>query len=176
LNVAVRSQDKKEEKKDDKKDEKKDEKKDKTDDKKVELPVLEGKYKLVSGKVNDKAIGDDSKKWDYIFTADKITVKGLSEKKDEKKEDPKDNKKDEKKEEKKDLMFVFGYKLDGKTSPITINMEILDGPEGTKGIKTSGIIEVKGDVLKLAYIMEKDKKPKDFTGKEGIMFELHRVK
>ena len=43
-------------------------------------------------------------------------------------------------------------------------------------IKTSGIIEMKGDVLKLAYIKEKDKKPKDFTGKEGMMYELHRVK
>src|SRR5580704_12943950 len=97
LEVAASSQDKKEEKKEDKKDEKKDEKKDKPDNKKVEVPVLEGKYKLVTGKIHDKAIGDDSKKWAYIFTADKITVKGISDKKDEKKDEQKDKKEADKK-------------------------------------------------------------------------------
>jgi len=168
------------EKKDDKKEEKKEEKK---DGKKVELPVLEGKYKLVAGKINDKAIGDDSKKWNYTFTADKITIKGLIEKSEEKedkkeeiKDDKKENKKENKKETKTELSLVMGYKLDAKTTPINIEMEILEGPEGTKGIKTGGIIELKGDVLKLAYSMEKDKRPKNFDGKEGNMFELQRMK
>jgi uncharacterized protein (TIGR03067 family) len=172
LELVARTQEKKDEKKDDNKGEKKDDNKDKKDDKKVEAPVLEGKYKLVAGKINDKAIGDDAKKWDYTFTADKITIKGLDEKKDEKKEE----KKDEKKENKTTLMFTFSYKLDPKTNPINIEMEILDGPEGTKGIKAGGIIELKDEVLKLAYIMEKDKRPKAFDGKEGNMFELKRMK
>jgi hypothetical protein len=190
LELVARSQEKKEDKKEEQKDDKKEEKKDvkkedKKDVKKVDPPVLVGKYKLVAGKINDKAIGDDAKKWHYTFTADKITIKlDIEEKKEEKKEpktddkkdDKKDEKKDNKKEEKPEPMFVIGYKLDANTTPITIDMEILSGLEGTKGIKTSGIIEVKGDVLKLAYIMEKDKHPKDFEGKVGNMFELHKVK
>jgi uncharacterized protein (TIGR03067 family) len=173
LQVAVLSQEKKDDKKEEKKDEKKDDKKDMKEDKKVDAPNLEGKYKLVGGKINDKAIGDDSKKWDYIFTADKITIKNPLVKKEEAKEDKKDNKK----EDKSDLMFVIGYKLDARESGINIDMEVLSGPEGTKGIKAIGIIEVKGDVLKLAYItMEKDKRPKDFEGKTGNMFELQKAK
>jgi uncharacterized protein (TIGR03067 family) len=184
------------EKKEDKKEEKKEDKK---DDKKVEPPVLDGKYKLVAGKISDKAIGDDAKKWEYTFIAGKITIRNPDDKREEKKEDKKEEKKEEKKESKKDddgkkdekkdgkkdddakkdnkaLIFSIGYKLDANTNPINIEMEILDGPEGTKGIKTSGIVELKGDVLKLAYIMEKDKRPKTFDGKEGLMFELHKLK
>lgn len=137
LELAARTQDKKEEKK---------------DDKKAEAPNLEGKYKLVGGKKNNEAIGDDAKKWEYSFTADKITVKSP------------------------DVAFVFSYKLDPKTTPINIDMEILEGLEGTKGSKASGIIELKGDTLKLAYSMEKDKRPKDFEGKEGNMFEFKKAK
>jgi uncharacterized protein (TIGR03067 family) len=177
------------EKKEDKKEEKKEDKK---DDKKAEPPVLDGKYKLVAGKISDKAIGDDAKKWEYTFIAGKITIRNPDDKREEKKEDKKDDdgkkddgKKDDKKDTKKDdnakkeskpLIFSIGYKLDAKTNPINIEMEILDGPDGTKGIKASGIVELKGDVLKLAYIMEKDKRPKNFDGKEGLTFELHRLK
>jgi uncharacterized protein (TIGR03067 family) len=178
--LAARSQEKKEDPKEEKKDEKKEDKKDKKDTKEVVAPILTGNYKLVAGKINDKAIGDDVKKWTYTFTADKITISDPSLKKDEKKEEKKEEKKDDKKEPKKEdkaeLMFVIGYKLDAKTVPINIEMEVLSGPEGTKGIKTGGIIELKGDVLKLAYIMEKDKRPKDFEGKVGNMFELKREK
>ena len=62
------------EKKEDKKEEKKEDKK---DDKKVEPPVLDGKYKLVAGKISDKAIGDDAKKWEYTFSAGKITIRNF---------------------------------------------------------------------------------------------------
>jgi uncharacterized protein (TIGR03067 family) len=136
IETGARSQDKKEEKK----------------DQKVEIPKLEGKYTLVSGKKDDAATGDDSKKWDYSFTPDKITVEGSG------------------------LKFVFTYKLDPKTNPINIEMEIIEGPEGTKGSKASGIVEVKGETLKLAYSTEKDKRPKNFDGKEGFMFEFKKAK
>ena len=117
-----------------------------------DAPKLEGKYKLVAGKMNDKPIGDDAKKGEYTITADKITIKGM------------------------DLTFVMSYKLDPKASPVGIDMEILEGPEGTKGSKAYGIVEMKGDTLKLAYAMEKDKRPKDFDGKTGNMFELKKEK
>ena len=39
-----------------------------------------------------------------------------------------------------------------------------------------GIVELKGDVLKLAYSIDKDKRPKNFEGKEGFMFEFKKAK
>src|SRR5207302_1201024 len=63
----------------------------------------------------------------------------------------------------KEGKFVIGYKLDGTK----IDMEILEAPfEGLKGSKGYGIVEMKGDTLKLAYATEKDKRPKDFKGKD----------
>jgi uncharacterized protein (TIGR03067 family) len=121
-------------------------------DKKGEAPKLEGKYTLVAGKISGKDVGDDAKKGEYTFTADKITIKAM------------------------DLKFVMGYKVDAKTSPAQIDMEILEGPEGTKGTKAAGIVELKGDTLKLAYMIDKDKRSKDFDGKDGFYFELKKNK
>jgi len=113
---------------------------------------LTGKYTLVAGKKNGTATGDDAKKMTYTATTDKFTISGG------------------------DIKFVMGYKLDTKATPIEIDMEILEGPDGTKGAKAQGIIEVKGDTLKLAYTMDKDKRPKNFEGKEGFYFELKKEK
>jgi uncharacterized protein (TIGR03067 family) len=123
-------------------------------DKKAEAPKLEGKYTLVAGKVAGKAVGDDAKKAAYAFTADKVTIEGMG------------------------VKFVMGYKLDPKASPTSIDMEILDGPEGTKGSKAQGIVELKGDTLKLAYTLEKEKekRPKDFKGDKDFYFELKKGK
>jgi uncharacterized protein (TIGR03067 family) len=121
---------------------------DKKDDKAASK--LEGKYTLVAGKKNGQAVDEDSKKAEYTITADKITIKG------------------------KDITFVMGYKLDAKASPNTIDMEILEGPEGTKGSKAYGIVELKDGTLKLAYSMEKDKRPKDFKGEKDFMFEFKK--
>ena len=118
-------------------------------DEKVDLT---GTYTLVTGKKNGAAVDETAKKAEYTATADKITVKGG------------------------DKMFVFGYKIDGKVSPVAIDMEILDGPEGTKGTKAVGIVEVKGDTVKLAYSLDKEKRPKDFDGKTGFYFELKKAK
>ncbi|MBA4067855.1 MAG: hypothetical protein C0501_29975 [Isosphaera sp.] len=118
---------------------------------KGEAPKLDGKYTLVSGKINGKAVGDDAKKGEYTFTGDKITIRAM------------------------DLKFVMGYKLDAKTSPTNIDMEILEGPEGTKGTKAAGVVELKGDTLKLAYMIDKDKRAKDFDGKDGFYFELKKA-
>jgi uncharacterized protein (TIGR03067 family) len=157
LEVAARTQDKKEDKKEEKK-----------SDKKVDAPILEGKYKLVSGKRNNEVLGDDAKKWDYTITSSTIALWGY----------PITSNTITIKNP--DITFVMFYKLDPTTTPINIDLEILEGPEGTKGAKASGIIEVKGDILKLAYSMEKDKdkdkRPKNFDGKEGNMFEFKKEK
>ncbi len=121
-------------------------------DKKADAPKLEGKYALVAGKKEGKAIDDEAKKGGYTFTADKVTIEGMG------------------------LKFVMGYKLDAKATPVQINMEILEGPDGTKGTKAQGIIEAKGNTVKLAYSIEKDKRPKDFTGEKDFYFELKKVK
>ena len=71
--------------------------------------------------------------------------------------------------------FVIGYTLNPKATPPSIDLEILEGPEGTKGEKAHGIVERKGDDLRIAYAFEKDKRPKDFDGKDGMLF-IFKVK
>ncbi len=118
----------------------------------AEALKLEGKYTLVAGKKNGAAIDEEAKKGKFTFTEDKITIEGMG------------------------VKFVMGYKVDSKATPMTIDMEILEGPEGTKGSKALGIIELKEDVLKLAYAIDKEKRPKVFDGKEGFHFELKKAK
>ena len=122
-----------------------------TEPDKGEAPKLASKY-ADRGKKDGKEISDESKKGEYTITADKIKIKG------------------------QDASFVMGYKLDPKTTPTNIDMEILEGVEGTKGSKAEGIVELKGEVLKLAYSIEKGKRPKNFDGKEGFMFEFKKAK
>ena len=111
---------------------------------------LEGKYKLVDGKKSGAAIDEKSKMGEYTITKDTITIKGGDE------------------------TFVIKYKLDTTASPYKIDMEITDGPAGAKGSKAEGIAELTGDTLKLAYLMEKGKRPADFSGKEGHSFTFKK--
>ena len=55
-------------------------------------------------------------------------------------------------------------------------MAIAEGPEGTKGTIAVGIIEQKGDTIKLAYSLDKEKRPKDFDAKTGYFVELKKMK
>jgi uncharacterized protein (TIGR03067 family) len=119
------------------------------DDDKLDIA---GKYALVAGKKNGVNIDEKSKKATYTVTADQFTIVGG------------------------EVKFVMGYKLDASTKPANINMEIQEGPEGSKGGKALGIVELKGDVLKIAYTLDKDKRPKDFEGKAGFYFELKKEK
>ena len=119
------------------------------EDKKTETPKIAGTYKLVAGKKDGKETGEDAKKAKYTIDDKKITIAD------------------------KDGKFVISYKLDGTK----IDMEILEAPfDGLKGSKGYGIVEAKGDIVKLAYSTEKDKRPKDFDGKEGFYFELKKEK
>jgi len=113
---------------------------------------LSGKYKLVVGKKNGADADEKSKLAAYTVTKDQFTIAGG------------------------EFKFVMGYKLDASKTPASIDMEIQEGPEGSKGTKAVGIVELKGDVLKLAYTLDKDKRPKDFDGKTGFYFELKKEK
>ena len=113
---------------------------------------LTGKYTVVSGKKNGMDIDEKAKKATYTATADTFTIAGG------------------------EVKFVISYKLRQTTTPVEIDMSIAMGPDGTKGSTAIGIIEVKGDTLKLAYSLEKDKRPKDFDGKSGYYIEMKKVK
>ena len=125
--------------------------------KKPDAPKLEGKYTLVAGKVNGKDASDDWKKAEYTFEPNQVTIRG-------------------KEGKGKGITFVMGYKIDATTEPMNVDMAIADGPEGAKGTKALGIIEVKGDTVKLAYSVEKEKRPKDFKGEKDFYFELKKAK
>lgn len=113
---------------------------------------LSGKYTVVSGKKNGADIDEKAKKATYTVTVDTFTIAGGDQK------------------------FVISYKLKPGTKPVEIDMSIAEGPEGTKGAIAVGIIEQKGDTLKLAYSLDKEKRPKDFEGKTGYLMELKKAK
>lgn len=116
-------------------------------------PDLAGKYTVVSGKKNGANIDEKAKKATYTITAETVTIQGGETK------------------------FVIGYKItDLKATPMTIDMAVSEGPDGTKGTVAVGIFELKGDTLKLAYSLDKEKRPKDFEGKTGYMIELKKQK
>jgi uncharacterized protein (TIGR03067 family) len=114
---------------------------------------LSGKYVLVSGKKNGADVGEKAKKATYTATADTFTIANG------------------------DMKFEFSYKLKPGTTPVEIDMSLVSGPEGApKGALAVGIVETKGDVLKLAYSLDKEKRPKDFEGKAGYYIELKKAK
>lgn len=113
---------------------------------------LAGKYTVVSGKKNGADIDEKAKKATYTATADTFTIAGGDQK------------------------FVISYKVKPGTKPVEIDMSIAEGPDGTKGSTAVGIIEQKGDSLKLAYSLDKEKRPKDFDGKTGYSIELKKAK
>ena len=121
------------------------------DDKKAEAPKLAGTYSLVAGKKDGVATGDDAKKAKYIFDAKTISIADEGKK-----------------------VFVMSYKLDGNK----IDMVMVESPfPDAKGTKAYGIVAAKGDTLKLAYVeKDKDKRPKDFSGKVGFAFEFKKDK
>ena len=113
---------------------------------------LSGKYSVVSGKKEGKDIDEKAKKATYTATADTFTIAGG------------------------DVKFVIGYKLKPGTDPVEIDMVVSEGPDGSKGTLAVGILEVKGETLKLAYSLDKEKRPKDFEGKTGYYIELKKMK
>jgi len=74
-------------------------------------------------------------------------------------------------------LFVIKYTLDTKASPVTIDMEITDGPAPeVKGGKAKGIVEVKGDEFKIAYEPMGGERPTKFDGEKFYFFTLKKQK
>ncbi|MCI0701162.1 MAG: TIGR03067 domain-containing protein [Planctomycetia bacterium] len=126
---------------------------------------LFGKYTLVTAKRDGKNLDDRLKKAKFTIAAYKPN-------------------KDEPKKEFDgvftiaggEVKFVIGYKLDTTAAPVALDMEFMDGPEGTKGSKAYGIVELKDGTLKLAYSLDKTKRPKTFDGKTDFYMELKKEK
>jgi uncharacterized protein (TIGR03067 family) len=70
--------------------------------------------------------------------------------------------------------FVIKYTLDTKNSPVSLAMEMTESPFGA-GAMAKGIIDVKGEELKLCYATEGDA-PKKFETKEGSNSHLFVLK
>lgn len=75
-----------------------------------------------------------------------------------------------------DKKILLAYKVNAKTSPVNLDMEIKEGPG--KGGKADGIVELKGDNLKICYAGP-GKRPTKFEStkeNEAFYFVLKRSK
>lgn len=117
-------------------------------DGKLDPAKLVGKWKYVSGeKEGAKSAVEKFKDDEITITKDTITLKGKEK-------------------------FVFKYELDTGKTPAVIKLTMTESPFGG-GATAKGIIELKGDDLKLCYAHEGDA-PKEFKTKEGT--KQHRAK
>lgn len=119
-------------------------------------PKIEGNYVIVGGvKDGKKANTETDKKQTAVVINAKTFVLG-----------------------EKGKGFVMSYKLDASATPAKVDMVILEAPEvfaDAKGSKAYGIVAAKGDTLKLAYSLDKDMRPTDFSGKSGFAFEMKKA-
>ncbi len=124
----------------------------KKEEAKFDASKMLGEWNITGGKKMGKEISDDGKKGNYTITKDKITLK----------EDGKD-------------LFVFSYTIDAKTTPVSIDMEITESAiDGLKGSKAKGIVELKGDELKLCYEPMDGARPKKFDDESCNSFVLKK--
>ena len=114
---------------------------------------IEGTYSIVSGQRNGKPLPEAEIKGALVtFTADRITSTDK-----------------ERKE-----MYAATYKIDESSSPPTIRMESI-APK--KGEKAQGVIEIKGDTVRLSYNLPGGEAPKEFkAGEKQHFFVLKKVK
>jgi uncharacterized protein (TIGR03067 family) len=106
------------------------------------MEKLIGTWTYVSGEKNgDKVNAEGLKKASVVITKDTITLKD------------------------EEADYVIKYQLDTKKKPWAIAMEITAGPSG-QGSKADGIIELKGDELKLCYPAMSGKAPSEFAAKK----------
>lgn len=122
-------------------------------DAKFDAAKLVGKWQYVSGVKNGEKIAEENLKDPVTITKDKITLKGKE-------------------------LFVFKYTIDAAKKPVAIELEMLESPFGA-GAKAAGIIELKGDELRLCYAAMGGAAPKDFEAKKDStahLFVLKRAK
>jgi uncharacterized protein (TIGR03067 family) len=122
------------------------------DEAKLDPAKLVGTWAYASGEVDGKKkSADDLKMGTVEITKDTLTLKSP------------------------DGTYVIKYTLDTTKSPARISMEITKGPQG-EGSKAEGIIELKGDELRLCYPAMGGEAPKEFSAKEGSKLHLFVLK
>ncbi|MCI0377819.1 MAG: TIGR03067 domain-containing protein [Gemmataceae bacterium] len=121
---------------------------------KLDPEKLVGKWKYVSGEKDGAKVDIANFKDDVItITKDTITLKGKE-------------------------TFVMKMELDAKKTPATVKLTMTESPFGP-GAVSNGIIELKGDELKICYAHSDADAPKEFKTKEGgkqHYFVLKRAK
>src|SRR5262249_27915700 len=129
--------------------------KDKDDkDAKFDAAKLVGKWKYLSGEKDGEKVGEDRLKDQTVtITKETFTLKG-------------------------EATFVMKYEIDAKKSPATVNFTMTESPFGA-GATAEGILELKGDELKVCYAPMGGARPKTFGTKKGskdFYFVLKRSK
>lgn len=122
-------------------------------DKKFDAAKLVGDWTYVEGMRGGEKVGKESLGAKVTFTKDTVTVPAGP-----------------------DAKFLMAYKVNGKASPVAIDLEIKDGP--VKEGKAVGIIALEGDTLKLCYSPE-GKRPAKFESTKdngAFYFVLKRAK
>ena len=120
-------------------------------DDKFDAAKMVGEWTYVSGEKNgEKADKDHFKDAKVTITKESITLDGPGGK------------------------FVMKYTLDTKKSPVGLSMTMTESPFGA-GATAEGIVEVKGDELKICYATEGEA-PKKFDAKEGSKHHLFVLK
>lgn len=121
---------------------------------KFDATKLVGTWKYVSGVKNGDKVGEDRlKAQTAIISKETFTLKG-------------------------EATFVMKYELDAKKSPATVKFTMTESPFGA-GATAEGIVELKGDDLKICYAPMGGVAPKAFEAKEGskhFFFVLKRSK
>lgn len=114
---------------------------------------IEGTWKIVSGIKYGEKVEAKSLEGTVIITKDLITIKGG------------------------DMTHEMTYKLDTKTTPVSITMTGKEGP--AKDMTAEGIIELKGEQLKLCYGFPGEKRPTAFESKKddkNLCFVMKKAK
>ena len=114
---------------------------------------LDGTWKVISGEKFGAKSDPKAIQGDVTISKDTITIKGP------------------------DMTHVMTFKLDTKASPIAITMTGKEGP--AKDFTAEGIIEIKGDEMKLCYAMPMEKRPTKFESPNDskvLYFVLKRAK
>jgi uncharacterized protein (TIGR03067 family) len=118
---------------------------------KLDPAKLVGTWTYVSGERDGKKVPDDHLKATVDITKQTITLNSP------------------------DGKYVIKYELDPSKKPCRIAMEITEGPQGQRA-KSDGIIELKGDRLKICYPPMGGDTPTEFTAKEGSGLHLFVLK
>jgi uncharacterized protein (TIGR03067 family) len=118
---------------------------------KLDPAKLAGTYTYVSGEEDGNKLTKDHLKGTVEITKETITLKS------------------------EEAKFVIKYKLDSAKKPCRIAMQITEGPAG-QGSKADGIIELKGDRLRLCYPAAGGAAPKEFAAPEGSKLHFFVLK